>query len=124
MKRTITTLALAASMMLLAIPAALAKGGPPLEEGTTCQQGADNDFVGAWDEWDKDAVIGMLLSIRPETDPFPNATARATAIMNFNDHNSDGLLCVQVHNLPNDASGTDTWWSLQDNHYDPPQSNA
>jgi len=120
MKRTLTTLALVATMLVVAAPAAFATGGPPLEEGTTCQQGADNLFVGAWEEWDKDRVIELLLFLRPETDPIP----RATAIMDFNDHNSDGLLCVQVHNLPNDASGTDTWWSLQDNHYDAPQSNA
>ena len=82
-----------------------------------------NDRVGPWAEWtegDVEALLRELAADRPEIG-VEQIQARLAAIMGFNDHNGDGLLCVMVHRLPNDASGTDKWWSLRDNHYDPPQ---
>ena len=120
MKRFI---ALAVTIGLLSVLMAQAAVAVP-GETTTCQQGGDNDRVGAWEEWSEDDVEAFL---REGAEDMPWITeemilARTAEIMGFNDHNDDGYLCVMAHYLPNDASGADKWLNLQDNHYDPPQS--
>ena len=122
MRKLVSLTVLVGMLSVMMVPTALAVPG----ETTTCQQGADNTRVGPWEEWDAADVEELLRDLAADR---PDITeqmilARLAAIMGFNDHNGDGLLCVMVHYLPNDASGTDTWWSLQDNHYDPPQANG
>lgn len=42
--------------------------------------------------------------------------AEASLIFAKEDKNDDGLLCVMVQVLPNDASGSDTWFVPHDNN--------
>ena len=109
--------AVVVALVAVMAPSALAVPG----DSTTCQQGADNERVGAWEEWsttDVEAFLRDLAADRPWITE-EMIQARLAEIMGFNDHNGDGKLCVMVQYHPNDASGTDTVWTLLDNHYDP-----
>lgn len=116
MKRTITTLALAASMMLLAIPAALATHEGPSQDRaghgeTECRPGPqDNDNVGSWELKEQVAFTievqdgasarfadGYYDGTRWEGD-LPGLLAAIDASLDatwdFCDKNRDGNLCV------------------------------
>ncbi len=121
MKRTITTLALAASMMLLAIPAASATHVDDAKDhgydesqdtagantGDQCRPGAqDNDLVGSWELMTKDEYIAdvtLRLDQRLAAGELDQAgydlrlaalPYRADATWTFCDKNRDGNLCV------------------------------
>ena len=106
MKRTITTLALAASMMLLAIPAALANSensNDTAGAGTTeCRPGADNGRIQPWlptsmaDFVNEVAVNRGIIVEGAIVDQvaYDRLVAGAQATWDFCDKNRDGILCV------------------------------
>jgi hypothetical protein len=85
---------------------------------TTCQAGSDSGRATAWVEIDGAEELADF--IHPDDPAF---LPRAMAIIAFNDHNRDGKVCVMTQYLPNANSGSDTWFQIEDNHYDPPQRN-
>ncbi len=132
MKRTITTLALAASLMLLAIPAALAehvdgtskdKAGAGSDE---CRPGADNDLIGSWGITDQAGFvqdwIDHRIDVREERgETVDQATIdgwrvdlsrRAVATWTFCDKNRDGLACVFWQEFPDGAPYSFAWLAL------------
>ncbi len=117
MKRTITTLVLAASMMLLAIPAASAthvdetkdhgydESQDTAGDGTEqCRPGAqDNDLVGSWTLKTKAQFIADVVNrygIDPEVEleRYQRLLNSAQATWDFCDKNRDGFLCVMTFN--------------------------
>lgn len=129
MKRTFTTLALAAFMMLLAVPAASANSENSNDEagaGTTeCRPGAqDNDLIGSWELMTKAEYIADVTAVLTERfeagdfgemteaefqlilDGIPN---RADATWLFCDKNRDGWACV----MKTDPSPY--YWTILDN---------
>ncbi len=134
MKRTITTLVLAASMMLLAIPAAFATHVDETSHDTAgkgeleCRPGAqDNDIIGSWGITDKDHFVQDWIDRRIElrgldvNDPEDQATIegwrvdlskRADATWTFCDKNRDGLACVFWQEFPDGAPYSFAWLAL------------
>lgn len=113
MKRTITTLALAGAMMLLAIPAASATHVEDTSQDTAgagtdeCRPGADNDINGPWEPMTVDEFILEFFNVKDtELDP-----ERADAIWKFCDKNRDGIACVMRQTLPDGS----VFWILLDN---------
>jgi hypothetical protein len=86
-------------------------------ETTTCQPGSDEGRSSSWEEIEWAAALAAF--IHPDD---PTFLSRAEAIVAFNDHNGDGSVCVMTQYLPNANSGSDTWYQIEDNHYDPPQA--
>ena len=129
MKRTITTLALAASMMLLVIPAAFANSensNDAAGSGTErCRPGAqNNDLIGSWELMDKDdyiADVTAVLTERFEAGLYGDMTEaefqlrldgipdRADATWAFCDKNRDGWACV-MKTVPSPY-----YWTILDN---------
>ena len=133
MKRTITTLALAASMMLLAIPAALAehvdgtskdKAGAGSDD---CRPGADNDLIGSWGITDQAGFVQDwiqhridLLDERGQPEPTEatidgwrvDLSERAVIVWAFCDKNRDGLACVFWQEFPDGAPYSFSWLAL------------
>ena len=115
MKRTITTMALVAAMLLAAAPSAFATHPepPPVSENRPandeCRPGADNDLIGPWELMTKDDYKTAIFEVFPDADP-ERVAASADATWDFCDHNGDELLCVFKSTLP---SGT--FWLLLDN---------
>jgi hypothetical protein len=119
MKRTLTTLALAAAMMVLAIPAAAANSensNDTAGAGTIeCRPGADNGLIGPWTPIEKDdyvaEVIARVPTDHPDYDNIVNnlIPQSADATWDFCDKNRDGVLCV----MRTDPSPY--YWLLLDN---------
>jgi hypothetical protein len=129
MKRTITTLALAASMMLLTIPAAFANSENSRDAAgagsTECRPGAqNNDLIGSWELMDKDdyiADVTAVLTERFEAGLYGEMTGdefqlrldgipdRADATWAFCDKNLDGWACV-MKTVPSPY-----YWTILDN---------
>ncbi len=133
MKRTITTLALAASMMLLAIPAALAehvdgtsKDTAGAYTGDDCRPGAGNDLIGSWGLTDQAGFVGdwiqHRIDVREERgETVSQATIdfwmvdlseRAVATWDFCDKNRDELVCVFWQEFPDGAPYSFAWLAL------------
>jgi hypothetical protein len=129
MRRAITTLALAAAMMLLAIPTAMANSEHSNDTAGSgseaCRPGAqDNDLVGSWALTDKDdyiADVTAVLTARFGAGEFGDMgetefqllletiPLRADETWNFCDKNRDGLLCVMTTEV------SPYHWTLLDN---------
>ena len=113
MKKSITTLALAVTILLTMTSPVLAANGTAPNSG--CQQGADNDIVGSWQLLSLEEFAEFLV----EEFDYPSyeiALERAENTYAFCDHNGDNYTCAMVQNLPNDASGRSKYWLVEDNH--------
>lgn len=64
--------------------------------------------IAAWEAWDSATFAAAL-----EDAGF--SSADAGAVYDKEDKNDDGILCVEVQELPNDASGSDIWFVSKDN---------
>jgi len=129
MKRVITILALAASMMLMAVPAGLANSEHSRDTAgagsTECRPGAtDNDLIGSWELMTKAEYIADVTAVLTERfdagyygdmteeefqlrlDGIPD---RADATWAFCDKNRDGWACV----MKTDPSPY--YWTILDN---------
>lgn len=121
MKRNITTMALVAAMLLAAAPTAFATHpeAPPVSENRPgndeCRPGSDNQHNGPWTLMDKEAYVQRILVVFPGA-PEDLVNLAADATWDFCDHNDDGFACVKEQTLPNDASGSGTYWITLDNH--------
>jgi hypothetical protein len=118
MRRTITTLALAAAMLLLSVPAAVATHGENSQDtagaGTLeCRPGADNDIVHPWLLTDMDGFVDEIADLRGITDPDALEDLRngVQATWDFCDKNRDGYLCVMRYTFMNGGLS----WNLLDN---------
>jgi hypothetical protein len=126
MRKAITTLALAAAMMLLAIPTAMANSEHSNDtagaDSKECRPGAqDNDLVGSWTLTDKDdyiADVTAVLTARFEAGDMTEAefeervagiSDRADATWAFCDKNRDGFLCMMITEV------SPYHWTLLDN---------
>lgn len=138
MRRTITTLALAASMLFAAAPAAFAThvfdtqdhGADESQDsagaGTTeCRPGAeDNDLIGSWELMTKAeyiAEVTAVLTERFEAGYYGDMTEaefqlildgipdRADATWTFCDKNGDGSVCVMT------TEPSPYYWTILDN---------
>jgi len=123
MRRTITTLALAAFMMLLAMPVALANSENSNDTAgagaTECRPGADNGLIQPWlptDMADYIAEVADRYDIVTDPDApdfdadvYQRLVNRAQATWDFCDKNRDGILCV----MRTDPSPY--YWTLLDN---------
>jgi hypothetical protein len=115
MKRTITTLALAATMLLTAAPAAFAthvdgESQDTAGHGTTeCRPGADTDLtnglIGSWTPITMEEYIAEYFDRTGRELP----EERAQATWDFCDKNRDGTVCV----LRTEPSPY--YWTLLDN---------
>lgn len=108
---TITTLAMAAAMLMLVAPAALAEEGPE----TGCPVGtanSDSAQVGEWELLSQAEFAALLMDEYGYTD-FEAADQRATLTYDFCDKNDDGYACVMKQNLP---AGGGSHWLAEDNH--------
>lgn len=105
--------------LLSVMMAQIALAAPPEDviedEGlvATCGKGsADSPHQSEWE----------LLDVERLTELYGGTEgARAAAERTFAkcDHNRDDLACTKTQNLPNDSSGSDTWFLSEDNHYAP-----
>lgn len=113
MKKTITILGLAVTMLVLTVLPAFAGDGEAPAAG--CQPGADNGII---EEWQMLSLVeyAMLLWLEGSAPDYESALQRATATYNFCDHNGDGYTCVMEQNLPNDSNGSSHWFLIEDNH--------
>ena len=133
MKRTITTLALAGALLVLAASPALATHPEPLPangaaapNAEDCRPGANNNINGSWTMMTQAQYEIMLLDgrgVNADT-PLPEELVRpgintwgelinaaATATWDFCDHNNDGLAYVMKQTLPGG-----TFYITLDNH--------
>ena len=116
MKRTLTTLALAGTMMLLAVPTALATHVDGTSQdaaghGTLdCRPGANNHRVGSWELMTETDFIAEVLAVTGGVVP----PERAAEIWEFCDKNRDGFACVMRQTFP-EGSPYNVVWTLLDN---------
>jgi hypothetical protein len=128
-RKPITTLAVAASMVLLAMPAAFANSDNSNDvagAGTTeCRPGAENnDLISSWELMDKAEYIAdvtAVLTERFETGYYGDMTEaefdellgsipdRADATWTFCDKNRDGFTCVM------NTDPSPYYWTILDN---------
>ncbi len=118
MKRTITTLALAGALLVLAASPALATHPePPPANGAAapstedCRPGGNSQINGSWTIMTQAEYEDMLLDGRDIDTWGELIHASATATWDFCDHNDDGLACVMKQGLPGG-----TYYITLDNH--------
>jgi hypothetical protein len=117
MRKTITIVALAGVMMLLAIPTAFANSEHSNDSagyGTkVCRPGADNGLIGSWTPKIMTEYIDDILDRvdpdRTDDDLYLRIVASATATWDFCDKNLDGILCVMT------TDPSPYYWTLLDN---------
>ena len=110
MKLIITTLAVAAVMLLAPVlPAYAGNGGAPV---AGCQPGSNNQIVESWQMLSLEEYAALLVE-EGSAPNYESAVERATVTYNFCDHNGDNYACVMEQNLPNDSSH---WFLIEDNH--------
>ncbi len=105
--------ALAATLLLATATPSFAANGAA--SGAGCQPGADNDNIEGWRLLSLEEFAEFLV----EEFDYPSyevALERAQKTYAFCDHNGDNYTCAMVQNLPNDASGSNHWWLVEDNH--------
>ena len=107
MRRLTSMLALVALMTTLFAGAAL--GAPPHGGCPVGPVNAGNSTIGAWERMDEESFADAI-----EDSGFDPALAEA--VFETEDRNRDGFLCVMIQTLPNDASGSDTWFVSHDNN--------
>ena len=133
MKRTITTLALAGALLVLAASPALATHpeAPPANDPAApstedCRPGGNSHINGSWNMMTQAEYEDMLLAgrgvnagdllppelVRPGLNTWGELIqAAATATWDFCDHNDDGYTCVMKQTLPGG-----TYYITLDNH--------
>jgi hypothetical protein len=115
MRLLITTLAVAAVMLIAAtLPAYADNGGTP-EAG--CQPGAGNDLMGNWQLMSLEEYAQLLVEKSKSAPSYEEALERAKATYAFCDKNGDNYACVMEQHLPNDANGSSLWFLIEDNHF-------
>jgi hypothetical protein len=119
MKRTITTMALAATMLLSATPAAFANADQ--SQGTAgygteeCRPGADNDHVGSWEPMTTEDFIAEVFDVTGGILP----QERADEIWDFCDKNRDTIACVMRQTFPDGAPHSVVWTLLDNRPFHP-----
>ncbi|MDP8904080.1 MAG: hypothetical protein M3N29_01975 [Chloroflexota bacterium] len=95
---------LVATLMATGASAASPHTGCPVGPG-----GAGGSTIAAWQPMNETTLAAAIAGAG--FDP-----TEAAAVFEAGDRNHDGLLCVLVQTLPNDASGSDTWFVSKDNN--------
>lgn len=108
MRRGILSVVLGLLFTAAFAPGALA--APPNRACGVGPDGAGNSTIGEWQLWDEATLAAGL------ADHFGLPAQVAADVFDAEDKNNDGLLCVLVQVLPNDASGSDTWFVSHDNN--------
>jgi hypothetical protein len=107
MERMTAILSLVSLAMLVMATGALAASpyaGCPVGPGA-----GGGSTIGAWQVMDEPTLADAIEACGFEP-------AEAALIFAKEDKNNDGRLCVMVQVLPNDASGSDTWFVPHDNN--------
>jgi len=112
MKKYLVVAIAAILMLATATPSYAANGAAP---NTGCQPGADNDIMEGWRLLSLEEFAQFLVD-EFDYPSYEIALERAQTTYAFCDHNGDNYVCATVQNLPNDASGSDHWWLVEDNH--------
>ena len=103
------TLAIALGALVTVMFAGTAWAASPHRGCSVGPVNAGNSTIGAWELMDE-----TTLAAATEASGFdPEIVADIFA---KEDRNGDGLLCVMTQVLPNDASGSDTWFVSHDNN--------
>jgi hypothetical protein len=71
--------------------------------------GAGSSTIGSWDLMDEEALAAATAASGFDPGIVADIFAKE-------DRNGDGFLCVMTQILPNDASGSDTWFVSHDNN--------
>jgi len=103
------TAILALATLVVVISSASALASPP---HTGCPVGPSDTgtaTIGPWEQWNEPTLAAAMAAAGG--DP-----ADAVGIFAKNDRNRDGLLCVMTQVLPNDASGSTTFFVPRDNN--------
>ena len=107
MRRLIAILVVVGLIMVVLATGALAAS--PYAGCPVGPSGTGGSTIGGWELWDEVTTADALVA--GGLDP-----AEASLVFEEVDKNNDGLLCVMVQVLPNDASGFDTWFVYHDNN--------
>ena len=107
MGRLSAILALVVLVVLVMATGALAAS--PYAGCSVGPSGVGGTTIGGWEFMDEAALADAI-----EASGFD--PAEASLIFAKQEKNDDGTLCVMVQVLPNDASGSDTWFVSHDNN--------
>jgi hypothetical protein len=103
------TLATALGALITVMFASAALAASPHRGCSVGPVDAGNSTIGSWELMDEATFAEAI-----EDSGFDPSLA--AAIFETEDRNGDGLLCVMTQVLPNDASGSDTWFVSHDNN--------
>ena len=106
--RRSTAIIAAASLALVAL-ASTASASSPWDGCPVGPVGAGGSSIAGWEFIDEADLADAVEAAG--FDP-----AEVSLVFAKEDRNEDGTLCVMVQTLPNDASGSDTWFVTKDNN--------
>ena len=93
---------------VLMVGTATAALAAPPHSGCPMGPSRGGSTIGSWEPM----TLGMLEKAIADTGGDP---AQAAGEFALHDRNGDGVVCTMTQILPNDASGSDTWFVSRDN---------
>ncbi len=107
MRRLIAILVVVGIVMVVLATGALAAS--PYAGCSVGPSGTGGSTIGGWELWDEATLGDAQVAAGFDLEGY-------SAEFDKQDNNNDGTLCVMVQVLPNDASGSDTWFVTHDNN--------